>query len=271
MMKMKRAFASLALLWVLPLAACRPSTTDVRVASAAEPTPGITVIGTGEARAEPDVARANIGVEVRSSTVGAAVSEANQRMNAVVAALKGLGIPDKDLQTHDFSIHYERYAQPEPPPPPPQPRPGTPTKPGTPSIEMAPRPVPEGEYRVTNMLTVTIRDFTKIGQTFDVALKAGANNVWGLVFEMDDPTPLRAQARAKAVADAQQRAQQLAKLSGIGIGGVRAIEEMGSMDRPMSYGYEMRAQAADGVPIERGQVAMNIQVRVVFDLADPKR
>jgi uncharacterized protein YggE len=264
---MKRVLASLVVASFLPLSACRPGTTDVHVASANELAPGITVTGTGEALAEPDVARASIGVEIRSAVVTDAVTEANQRMNAVVGALKGLGIDAKDLQTHDFSIQYEPRPIPEPPPPEPRP---TPAKPGAPVVESAPRAAPQGDYRVTNMLSVTVRDLAKVGQVFDTAMKAGANNVWGLVFELDDPKPLRAQARVKAVADARKRAEELAQSSGTQIGAVRAIEEIDA-GGPVVLGVaRMQAEGA-GVPIERGQVSINVQVRVVFDLAGRER
>ena len=52
------------------------------------------------------------------------------------------------------------------------------------------------------------------------------------------------------------------------IGAVRAIEEADGSDGPILYGVQrMAAESASGVPIERGQVALTVQVRVVFDLA----
>lgn len=251
------------LLAALSLSACSPVVTDVHVASASEPPPGISVTGSGEARAKPDVAHANIGVDVRSSTVQAAVSEGNQRMAAVVAALKGIGVAENDLQTHDFSIQYERL-----PEPPPDPRPtAVPTKPGAPVVESAKVAGPPGEYHVTNLLSVTVRDFTKIGPVFDAAINAGANNVWGLAFELDDPKPLRAQARAKAVADARQRAEELARSSGTALGTIRSVEEIETAG-VIGYGVaRMAAQEAQGVPIESGQVSTTVQVHVIFDLA----
>jgi uncharacterized protein YggE len=121
------------------------------------------------------------------------------------------------------------------------------------------------------LLTVTVRDFNKIGPVFDAALKAGANNVWGLAFDLDDPKPLRAQARAKAVADARQRAEELARASGTVLGAVRTVEEI-EAGGPIAYGMARVATAeAQGVPIESGQVSMTVQVRVLYELAGPKR
>jgi hypothetical protein len=244
--------------------ACQPSATEVRVASASEAPPGISVFSTGEASAEPDIARTDIGVEVRAAEVEPAVREANQRMNAIVSALKGLGIPEKDLQTHDFSISFERPPHVSPPEPRPLPMPKA-----EPEAQPKKKAIEDGNYRVTNMLTVTVRDFQKIGAVFDRALEAGANNVWGIRFDLEDPTSLQAEARTKAMTEARRRAEQLAKLGNVRLGNVRSIEETASMQPPMPVAYRMTEQAADSsVPIERGQVSVQTQVRVVYELGE---
>src|SRR5688572_11683315 len=83
-------------------ACARP--TVVNLPGALAPVRGITVTGVGEAKAPPDIARTNIGVEVRADTVDQATAQANQRMAAILDTLRKLGIADKDLRTHSFSI-----------------------------------------------------------------------------------------------------------------------------------------------------------------------
>src|SRR3954468_16235520 len=73
---------------------------------------GLMVTGDGEAKAPPDIARTNVGVEVRAETVEQASAEANQRMAALIAAIKQLGVADRDLRTHSFSISVEPAQQP---------------------------------------------------------------------------------------------------------------------------------------------------------------
>src|SRR3954469_10990555 len=63
---------------------------------------GIAVVGVGKASAPPDIARTSIGVEVRAADAQQAVNDASTRMSAVSAAIKQLGIADKDLRTHSF-------------------------------------------------------------------------------------------------------------------------------------------------------------------------
>ena len=70
----------------------------------------ITVVGRGQVKAPPDVARVNLGVEVTAPTVAAAMDDAEQRMTDVLAALKAAGIAAKDIQTSNFSINFERQS-----------------------------------------------------------------------------------------------------------------------------------------------------------------
>jgi len=53
---------------------------------------------------------------------------------------------------------------------------------------------------------VTVRDVNQIGDVLDKAVAAGANNIYGVNFSVEDTAKLEADARAKAVADAQARA-----------------------------------------------------------------
>ena len=66
--------------------------------------PIITMGGHGEVRATPDTAMLSAGVSAQAPTAAAALAANNSRMQAVMAALKKLGVPDKDIQTSNFSV-----------------------------------------------------------------------------------------------------------------------------------------------------------------------
>jgi len=234
---------------------------------------GISVSGSGEAKAKPDVARANLGVEVRAATVEQASAEANTRMAAVMNALKQAGIADKDLRTHNYSINFEQ--EPTPPPVPlPAPVPAPARTKDKVSVESTPVPPPaapsiRGFYRVSNMVEVTIRDLAKVGQVLARATEAGSNNVWGISFELDDPYAMRAQARQQAMERAQKSATDLAKLAGVTLGDVIAVSESEGggyvpMMKSMRGGMEM-AQAND-VPVEQGEITITHQVQLTYEL-----
>jgi uncharacterized protein YggE len=237
---------------------------------------GVSVSGSGEAKAKPDVARANLGVEVRAATVEQGTADANARMAAVMNALKQAGIADNDLRTHNYSINFEQ--EPTPPPVPlPVPAPArTPARTtdkaaaeSAPASEPVQASLPRGFYRISNMVEVTIRDLAKVGPILSAATQAGANNVWGVSFEIDDPYALRAQARTQAMERAKQSAAELARLAGVKLGDVTAVSESEGggyvpMMKSMRGGAEMAV--ANDVPVEQGEITITHQVQVTYEL-----
>jgi uncharacterized protein YggE len=235
-----------------------------RVISVAQSDRGISVMGVGKASAPPDIARTSIGVEVRSPDVQQATNDATARMNAVTQAIKQLGIADKDLRTHSFSIGFEQEQNP------PTPVPAAPTR-GAASTAAAPAPeqpaTPRGYYRVSNMLEVTIRDLNAVGRVLQAATSAGANNVWGINFEIENTDTLKVQARAQAVQRAQQAAAELAQLAGVKLGKVISVNEGDSDGGGGPVLMSMRSANAD-VPIERGEITVSYGVRVLYDVKE---
>jgi len=197
---------------------CAPPQTIVESPSAGAPVRGVAVTGIGKAAGPPNIARANLGVEVRAAAADQAVKEVNATMARVIAELKRLGIADKDVRSTNVSIFFEREFEhpprplPEAPAPPtiPAPKPGKGAAPGSAASAgaaalPAPAAVPAGFYRATNTVEVTIRDLNRAGDVLGAAAAAGANQMHGISFEIEDPAPLEAQARAKAMADARAR------------------------------------------------------------------
>ena len=253
---------------LLATAGCTHTTVRAVLPNPNEPAHGIAVSGQGEAKAAPDIARANLGVEVRSETAEQATAEVNQRMTAVIAALKQAGVADKDLRTSNLSIGFEQ--EPQPPVvvmPTPAPTRGK-------VAEAAPQPAPQpteirGHYRATNMVEATIRDMNAIGRLLKLATDSGANNVWGISFEIEDPQALRAQARGKAIERAKQNAQELAKLTGVKLGKLVSISESdGGGYMPMMKAMERDAANQMQAPVEKGEITISHQVQLLFALDD---
>lgn len=266
--------AYLLLLGLGALGCARPVVINTGSPEGGAPPNGLMITGEGEAKAPPDIARTNVGVEVRAETVEQASADANQRMAALIAAIKQLGVADRDLRTHSFSISFE----PAPTQPLPMqqsapaveaPRGKAGAAPATPAP--APQPVvPRGFYRASNMLEVTIRNLDNAGRVLQVATNAGANNVWGLSFEIEDPKALAAKARVDAMTDAKKNAAELAKLAGVELGAIVSISENEGSSAPGPM-YQMKAAMADGggdVPVERGEVVVTHQVVLVYSLRE---
>ena len=161
----------------------------------------VTVVGHGEAMGKPDVARTSLGVEASAATVQEAMDQTTAKMNAILDALKKMGIAEKDIKTANFSISIER-PYPEPGPMPamePVAAPVAPVKPGgkaaaTATVAPPPRPMPTTIYRVNNTVEVVVRDVSKASRVVQAAVDAGANNVWNVSFAIDDTKALEADA-----------------------------------------------------------------------------
>jgi hypothetical protein len=289
--------------------ACAPPAPAQSAGSAGlAPVRTITVVGEGEAKAKPDIARMNLGIEASGPSVAAALNQANGQMTAILAAVKQAGVAEKDIRTSNFSIHFERpypnvpmpmpMALPMPAPdaaPAPAPAPRGTTKAGTKGASagaatsgatsagaapgaaaampmMAP-PQPQGVYRVSNMVEVTVRDIGKAGSVLESAVNAGANNVWNVTFTLDETKGAEAQAREKAVADARARAEELARLNGLRLGSIVSVSTLiGATPGPMGVPMPMMAAQrgdAGAPPLEAGELTWTTQVQVVFEFAAP--
>jgi uncharacterized protein YggE len=126
----------------------------------------ITVVGAGKVGLVPDVARINVGAEVRADTVSEAKDEVDRQIAAIRTALDELGVEARDIQTSHYSINYDR----EP----------------IPVVRDDPAGSDHGGYRVSNMLRVTVRDVERAGEVLDAVVEAGANQVYGATFTVSD-------------------------------------------------------------------------------------
>ena len=216
--------------------------------SPAAPERAVTVVGEGQIREAPDIARTTLGVEATAASAVAATRDAATRMAAVIAAVKRLGVADADIQTSAFSIRSERYATPPP-------KAGAPE--GTSPIT----------YVASNSVAVTIRDTARTGAILDAAVKAGANEVWGVSFAHSDEAALRLRARELAVADARARAEGLARAAGVALGPVISIEEVGLLHHGRAMGQgSVGLRNAEATPIEGGEVTITDRIQIVFAL-----
>jgi uncharacterized protein YggE len=201
-------------------------------------------------------------------------------MAQVIAAIKQAGVADADIRTSTLALNFERnYEQPprpvemapsSAPTMAPVAAPGGKATAASPKSEAAPAPaikLPQGFYTATNNVEVTIRDLDRAGQVLSAATSAGANQLYGIRFEIEDPAPLQAEARKKAVEDARARAERLAQLAGVKLGPAVSIVELdGGGSGPMPMMAMARADAA--APVERGELTISTTVQIVYALPE---
>ena len=201
----------------------------------------ITVSATGKITVVPDVARLNLGVTATKSTVKAAREAGAKAMTDIIAALKGLGIADADIQTTNLSL-YPQY--------------GTGS---TPKVT---------GYQISEQLQVTVRDIDKAGDAVDAATANGATDVNGISFEVANPVKAQNDARAAAVEAARVSAQAMASAGHVSLGAVVSITDATPVS-PIFYGYGVRAGAAadTATPVQPGTQDLSAMVTVVFEIS----
>jgi len=228
---------SIMLALVVVLSACSGSP-----APATQPTPRtLTVTGTAQATLTPDIAYINIGVHSENVDAKEAVASNNVSAQSVADALKVLGVDAKDILTTNFSIY--------------------------PQDEYGPDGQKTGsKFVVDNTVYVTLRDLTKIGDILGAAVKAGANSINGITFDVADKTPYLAQARKAAVDNANLQAQDLAKAAGVELGPVQSLSYYNNYASPVTMDMKAVGGGGASVPVSAGQMTVTVDVNVVYEI-----
>jgi hypothetical protein len=211
----------------------------------------ITVQGTGEIYASPDLALVTASVVTEEKTVAEALSENTEKMNSVIEFLKEEGIEDKDLKTTGFNIYprYEYYDE-------------------LSSYRSDGERVLVG-YEVTQSLQIKIRNLEIVGDIMQGVADNGANQVSGLQFTIEDEDGLKEQAREEAIAQAKEKAEKLASQLGINIDKIISFYESGGY-----RGYYAKEESAlmgggsyDAAPsIETGENKVEVTVEIVYEI-----
>jgi uncharacterized protein YggE len=214
----------------------------------------VTVLGSGTVKVKPDTALVQMGVNIQQETLPGALDEANATMSAIIQALTDIGIAEDDVQTANFNVYAVRDY----------------------SKEATAQLPPLVGYSVTNQVAVTIRDLVwqqgmpseKVGEAITAAIEAGANDIYGVTFSVDDTKEAEREARAMAVENANERAAELASAAGKQVGEVVAMSE-GVTFSPVGFIGKSEGDqrgGAGGVPIMGGTVEIAIDVTVTYEL-----
>lgn len=210
----------------------------------------LTLSADGMVTATPDTAIVSAGVVSEAETAGAALSENNAAMRKLVEAVRTAGVAEKDVQTSGFSID---------------------------PVMVYPQPKSDGTqdppritgYRVSNQVTVKIREIAKAGDLLDQVVRAGSNQIQGITFTVEDTTALFDQARGEAIRKARRTADVYADAGGFALGRILSVSEQGGYV-PMPAPYARMAMAAeavsDKVPVAVGEQEMRITVNVTWEI-----
>jgi uncharacterized protein YggE len=240
---MKSALAMMALAATsLPAAAIAQTSVTI-----AETAPVVTLNVTETVEAAPDQAVVGTGVQTRAPTATQAMRDNAAKMDRLIATLAKAGIPKKDIQTSgiNLSAQYD-YSN----------RDGQPA---------GPRFI---GYEASNQLTIKLHDVKKVGPLLDTLVDAGATNVNGPSFSIENPAPMLAQARAAALKSAKAQADFYAQAAGYRSARLVSISESNSGGNPPvpMMAQRFKADAAEATPVEPGQVGSSVTLTVQYAL-----
>ncbi len=206
----------------------------------------ITVSGSGQVYGTPDIAYITLGVDQKDEDASAAIDSANTTLAAIVSALTDAGVAEADVQTSSYNIYPEDVIDPA-----------------------SGQPTGSRVYHVNLAVNVTIRDINNVGAVITAGLGAGANSIQSLSFGIADTKSLESEARKAAVADALDRAQQLAAATGVTLGEPVIVSE--TFNSPVSPilnraggGFAMDMAAPQ---INAGQLSVGITVNITYAIA----
>lgn len=202
----------------------------------------ITVTGTGQIAAVPDMATITLGVTNEAVEAADAMVATSDAVLAILGRLKASSIADRDIQTQQFSINPVWSNR------------GSNSN-GTAKIT---------GFQASNMVLVRIRDLDNLGDVLDAVIADGANSFNGLQFSVQDPDPLFEQAQQAAVADGLATAKLLTSAANVSLGPVLSITVHGGGARPM----QMATMRESSAPIAAGEVTINASVTMVFEIKD---
>jgi len=198
----------------------------------------LSLSGTGKVTAKANQATVAIGVYTEDRSAGTAIDENAALMTEVIAAIKGLGFTDEDIQTISYGV--------------------------SPMYDWEAKQVIS--YQVTNIVQVTVLDLDKLGPAIDAAAAAGANKVESITFGLSDElaNQLKLDAYEAAIADAEGKAEVITANLGITISGIQSVSEISYYPYTPYRSYSTAEAAPSSTPILQGTLSVTVTLNIIY-------
>lgn len=236
-MKKNIVLGLLGVLMVVALSACQAAAPAASNGSVRQ----ISATGTGKVYVVPDLAYVYIGVHTQAADVATALADNNTQAQAIATTLTGLGIADEDIQTTSFNVYPQQNYGPD-------------------------GQALDTTYAVDNTVYVIVRDLKNLGSILDASVKAGANTINGVSFDVADRTSAEAQARKLAVDNAKTNAAELADLAGVSLGDLLNINVYSNSNPTPVYAEKGGARADASTTIAAGQLVIQVDANLSYEI-----
>ena len=214
----------------------------------AQPSVGVPVLrvqGSAEIRVAPDLAVVRLGVAEEARTAREAQSAVNIAANGILDAVRGLGLEERHVQTVRLMLSpvYSQRRQDDP---------------------EEPRIV---GYRASTSVSVRVEDLDLVGQVIDAALNAGANQLEGVSFALQDDQEVRQEALRQAIAEARGKADAMAEALGVSLEAIISVTEGNVAVRPPVMNSRMMTlQAEAPTSVSSGEVSVSASVSIDYQI-----
>jgi len=196
-------------------------------------------------KSRPDIANIGAGVTTLAPTAVEAMRLNAQQMTGVVDRIKALGIKAEDIQTSGINL-FAQYDY----------------------DQEARKQVFRG-YQASNRVGIVLRKPEDAGKVLDALVVAGATDLSGPDFALDNDAAAKASARKAAFDRAGAQALDYAKMAGFS--GLRLLEVSEAVQTWAPQPMMVRTQAANveqdaSTPVEPGRVATSVTVTVKYEM-----
>ena len=219
-----------------------------------QPAYTISVSGTGEVTAVSDIATIYINLTKDGATSKEAQNLLNDSITKTLAYLKKQNIDDKDIKSEYGGLN-PKYSYDQ--------------------IVCVRYPCPQSEpkiigYTATQSITVKIRAVDNANEVKTGLAEIGVTNISGPTFSIDNEDALKDQARSKAIDDAKEKAQTLARELGVRLGKVTNFSENSGGYYPMYSAKDMMSSSvsssAPAPELPKGENKITSNVSVTYEI-----
>ncbi len=201
----------------------------------------LTVVGTAAIAVEPDMATLTLGVMFEDPSTAVAQDKVNEVIAKLVETLKAQGIPENKIATNNYYV--------------------------SPTYDYGTDPAVLRGYQVSEMLNVTVEDFSLISKVIDTSVAIGVNQVQSITFDTSKRAEIYRQALANAIAAAQQKAVVMVQAAGKQLVDLRSLAEAEQGQSLYLNAYDTRATGMKAESqILGGEINVTAQVTLVYDI-----
>ena len=221
----------------------------------------ISVSGTAEVNAAPDVATFSFTVKETSKTTAEAQEVISKKVSLILDGLGDADIAEKDIKTQSYTI-YPKYEWVKVKAEESIALDGTVFLPGNNNKRV------QTGFDVSQNVSVKLRDFDKVGDVLTLFAETGVENLNGPNFQIDEPDVLQEEAREMAIADAKAKAKRLVKELDVRLGKVVSFNEGGnnnnyqkSYARGLEYASaDLAVEYAPELPVGENSITSNVTI-----------